>query len=118
MHMPSSSVRSAAATIAATAGLLLALAAYLLPALTTSSVDWHTHAYGLALGPSDHYRWPGYLWPAAALCLYALALLPYLLPRALSGRPMVLALGRVATFLLILVALFLLQWLVVTPLFS
>ena len=102
----------------ASAAMLVAVAVYVVPAALAPSVSWVTTPYGAPLGPSDYYRLPGYFWPVVTLCLYVLALLPSFFPRSLSQKLLPVTLSKVATFLLVLVALFLLQWLVLTPMFS
>lgn len=111
-------VKSSALTLAvATVALVFALVMYLVPTLTAESVQWQTTPYSLRLDSFQPFRWPGYLWPISVLCLYAVALLPSLLPRQMQP-PHLIALSRAATFLVVLLALLLAQWLVTTPMFD
>ena len=104
--------------LVATAAMIVSLAVYTLPAALAPSVTWATTPYATLHGPTNHHRLPGYSWPIVTLSLYALAVLPSLIPRRLASRPLPAALGKAAAFLLILISLFLLQWLLLTPMFS
>ena len=101
--------------------LLGAVLLFVWPALTGAEVSWLPRPHERVRAPERALMWPGYAMVLPVLALFALSLLPLLVPTGLlkpEVAVLVTAFSRIALCLLGLVVVFDVVWISTTPLFQ
>ena len=97
----------------ATTVLAAGLCAFLIARHLSGPMLWPLAPVGFDRDPSEYL--PGYLWPAAMLSLFVLAVLPGLLPRSIAKSISIQAVSRAALLIGLVVSLVLVIGVVTTP---